>query len=96
MDPAIGLVDLARQLMVEEGRTVPIVFTGARPGEKLDEEPFFDEAATDATSEPGLRLARDPVPGAAWLDAVREVVADAVREHPEDELRARLFALVRS
>jgi len=94
MDPAIGLVALAEQLMAEEGRTVPVVFTGARPGEKLDEEPFFAEDHTDPTDHPGLRLARDPVPEAAWEDAARQLVAAAIREHPEEDLRARLFGLV--
>jgi len=95
MDPAIGLVALAEQLMAEAGRTVPVVFTGVRPGEKLDEEPFFSEAETDPTDHPGLRLARDPVPGASWVDAVGQLVAAATREDPEEEVRARLYRLVR-
>jgi FlaA1/EpsC-like NDP-sugar epimerase len=93
MDPAIGLVALAEQLMAEAGRTVPVVFTGVRPGEKLDEEPFFSETETDPTDHPGLRLARDPVPGASWVDAVGQLVAAASREDPEEE--ARLYRLVR-
>lgn len=37
MGEPVRILDVARQLISESGRRLPIVFTGLRPGEKLDE-----------------------------------------------------------
>ena len=77
------------------GREITIQYVGRRPGEKVDEEPFFDPATTDPTADDRLRLARDPVPPIEWLSGLQALVEAAVREDPESDLRVRLRGLVR-
>ena len=43
MGEPIRIIDVARQLIEQSGRHVPIEFTGLRPGEKLHEELFGDD-----------------------------------------------------
>ena len=76
-------------------RDITIQYVGKRPGEKVDEEPFFDPAMTDATSDERLRLARDTVPTVEWLSGLQALVEAAVREASESDLRVGLRGLVR-
>jgi FlaA1/EpsC-like NDP-sugar epimerase len=47
MGKPVRIVDVARQLMEQSGRRVPITFTGLRKGEKLHEELFGDSEPHD-------------------------------------------------
>jgi FlaA1/EpsC-like NDP-sugar epimerase len=98
MGEPVGIRDLAEQMIrlagKEPGRDVAISFRGARPGEKIDEERFFDESVSGPTVHPRLRLAHDGVPGGAWLEEVDALVQAAHEEEAEDRLRQRLRLLV--
>lgn len=63
MGEPVKIVDLARDLIrlsgYEPGVDIPIVFTGARPGEKLYEELLTAEEGTRATSHERIFVAPD-------------------------------------
>jgi FlaA1/EpsC-like NDP-sugar epimerase len=96
MGEPVRIVDLARDLIRLHGAdpdSVPIVFTGLRPGEKLYEEPLASEEASKATPHPKLRIARARE---ANGDAVGQMVAWCERDRAADdaEVRARLKAWI--
>jgi FlaA1/EpsC-like NDP-sugar epimerase len=66
MGEPIRIVDLAerfvRQHGLEPGRDVPIVFTGARPGEKLHEELAYASEDARATAHASVRLLKTTRP----------------------------------
>ena len=68
MGEPIRILDLARMMIALSGRgadtDVPIVFTGLRPGEKLDEQLMTDEeAARSSEVRPKVRAVRcEPPP----------------------------------
>lgn len=99
MGDVMPIRDLAEAMIREAGkgpgRDITIQYVGRRPGEKVDEEPFFDPATTDPTADDRLRLARDPVPPIEWLSGLQALVEAAVREDSESDLRVRLRGLVR-
>jgi FlaA1/EpsC-like NDP-sugar epimerase len=71
MGEPVRILDLARQMIRLSGRdeaSVPIVFTGVRPGEKLHEVLWNDGEMVGPTSHPKImRAARAPIdPG--WLE----------------------------
>jgi Predicted nucleoside-diphosphate sugar epimerases len=76
-----------------EGR-IEIVVTGKRPGEKMFEELFYDEASATATQHPKiLRAAHaDQVPGD--ISAALPALEKAMAEQNEPEARKVLFALI--
>jgi len=89
-------VDLARDLVRLSGlpeETIDIVFSGARPGEKLYEELYFSEETTIATDHPKLRAAHHRP---CTLAEAREEVADleSLTDAPEAIIRQRLQELV--
>jgi FlaA1/EpsC-like NDP-sugar epimerase len=60
MGEPVRIVDLARDLIRLSGlseNTIEIRFTGAKPGEKLFEELYFDEESTLPSKHPKLRTA---------------------------------------
>jgi len=61
------IVDLARRMMAASGSDAPIVFTGLRPGDKIDEQLIAAQERIDGTVADGLR--RVLTPPAADLDA---------------------------
>lgn len=71
MGKPVKILDLAKQMIRLSGRTeeqVPIVFVGARAGEKLHEVLWNDGEAVGPTSHPKImRAARAPV-DRDWLD----------------------------
>jgi FlaA1/EpsC-like NDP-sugar epimerase len=96
MGEPVRIVDLARDLARLAGRdpdTVPIVFTGLRPGEKLHEQLYYDdELARPTRNEKVMRAVGDPPP----MDAqhlAKELLLLADGDH-DDLLRARLSAVV--
>jgi FlaA1/EpsC-like NDP-sugar epimerase len=96
MGEPIRILDLARMMIALSGRgadtDVPIVFTGLRPGEKLDEQLMTDEeAARSSEVRPKVRAVRCEPPPAdlseriARLDALaragdRDGVLQALRD----------------
>ena len=51
-----------------DASTVGIVFTGARPGEKLHEQLAYDTEAIRPTSHPDIHVWEQPVPDPAFID----------------------------
>ena len=96
MGEPVRIVDLARDLARLAGRdpdTVPIVFTGLRPGEKLHEQLYYDNELVRPTPNAKVMLATgDPRPMDAQRLA-REMLELADGEH-DDLLRERLSAIV--
>jgi len=96
MGEPIKIVDLARDLVRLAGRdpdTVPIVFTGLRPGEKLHEQLFYDHEVGRPTANPKVMLAR----GSRPPQMVRELALQllALADGTDDNgLRDLLFATV--
>lgn len=72
MGEPIKIVDLARQMIrlsgKEPGKDVEIIFTGARPGEKLYEEVLHDGETTVKTEYEGLLLAAPRIAAHATLE----------------------------
>jgi FlaA1/EpsC-like NDP-sugar epimerase len=96
MGEPIRILDLARMMIALSGRVadadVPIVFTGLRPGEKLDEELMTaDEADRSREVRPKVRAVQSPAPPSDLMDRVarlealagdgrREMLLEALRE----------------
>jgi O-antigen biosynthesis protein WbqV len=98
MGSPVRIQDLARRMIRLAGkrpdRDVKIVFTGLRPGEKLDEELFHGDEAPAPTATPGILLAR---PELDALDALRAALAEleiVARNGDHDSVRAMLKKLV--
>lgn len=71
MGEPVRIVDMAERFIrahgLEPRRDIDVVFTGARPGEKLYEELAYDTEDVDATAHPSVRLLRMARPGAAHV-----------------------------
>ncbi len=99
MGEPVSILDLARQMIRLSGRRpeqdVKIVFTGLRPGEKLNEELFGARERVSATAVPGVTLARGPRP-ADWplLRGGIEELAEAARAGRAGQVLATLRRLV--
>ncbi len=75
MGEPIRIVDLARMMISLSGhvpdKDIPIVITGLRPGEKLDEELMsVEEAAASREIRPKVRAVQGPPPPADLLERV--------------------------
>jgi FlaA1/EpsC-like NDP-sugar epimerase len=71
MGKPVKILDLAKQMIELSGRTeeqVPIVFVGARAGEKLHEELWDDVDEVGPTSHPKIMRAARPIVDSEWLD----------------------------
>ena len=90
MGEPVRIVDLARQLIRMSGASeheIRIEFTGARPGEKLNEQLVADDESSQATPHPKLRIVRASAPAnarlledlAAWIAAPARTDAASVR-----------------
>jgi len=99
MGEAVFIRDLAERMIrsagLEPGRDIAVEYRGIRPGEKVDEEPFFAEERTDPAPHPRLRLCRDPVPPDAWIAELRELVTAAELERDDLVLREGIRRLSR-
>jgi FlaA1/EpsC-like NDP-sugar epimerase len=82
MGEPVRIYDVARRLIAQSKRSVPIVFTGLRPGEKLHEELFGDDEIDDRPRHkliahalvPSLEprdLPAQAVDAAAWMASHR-------------------------
>ena len=98
MGEPVRILDLATDLIrlsgLEVGTDMEIRFTGARPGEKLYEELFFDSENALATGHPKvLRAKNGALP--IGLSTVVDLLVDGARAGWEDErLRSLLGRLV--
>ncbi len=98
MGAPVRIADLARRMILLAGlkpeRDVKVVFTGLRPGEKLEEELFHAAEPLAPTTLAGIRLA-DPRAGdaAALAQGFAELEALA-RAGRDDELLAALRRMV--
>jgi FlaA1/EpsC-like NDP-sugar epimerase len=84
MGEPIRVLELARRFIAMHGYgpdSVRIVFTGARPGEKLHEQLAYDAEAVRPTGHPDIGLWEQPGPSAALI------------EHMVDELTDRRHSL---
>ena len=77
MGVPIRIVDLARRFIALHGfgpETVGIVFTGARPGEKLHEQLAYDTEAIGPTAHPDIHVWEQPAPDPVFIErAVSEL-----------------------
>ncbi len=90
MGEPVRIVDVARQLMEQSGRRVPITFTGLRDGEKMHEElfgesephdvrpahPLVSHVSVPTVSETSVGL----LPSSGDSDIVRNAMASLCRE----------------
>jgi FlaA1/EpsC-like NDP-sugar epimerase len=80
MGEPVKIIDLAHNMIrlsgKEPDRDIPVEFIGARPGEKLKEELWWEGETSTATSHPKILRASSPPIDAAWLD---EEVAELER-----------------
>ena len=79
MGKPIKIVDLARDLIELSGkvvgRDIEIVFTGLRPGEKLDEDLVFQTEVQDGLAAGPLAVILTPAPAPAELHSLMEQLA---------------------
>ena len=98
MGEPIRIVDIATDLIRLSGLTVgadiQIKFTGMRPGEKLYEEMFFSAENVLTTDHPKVLRARNGILPEGVMRRIEVLVRAAQEEHPDDELRNLLRALV--
>ena len=74
--------ELARRMIAASGRTVTIVFTGPRPGDKLDEALVARDERCEGSATPGLRQVHSSG-SADWEAAMRALeVAVSARDLP--------------
>jgi len=79
MGEPVKILDLAKQMIHLSGHTeeeIPIVFTGAKAGEKLHEVLWNEGETVGPTSHPKIMRAARPQIDAAWLE---EALADLER-----------------
>ena len=98
MGEPIRIVDIATDLIRLSGLTVgtdiEIKFSGVRPGEKLYEEMFFSAENVLTTEHPKVLRARNGILPEGIMRRIEALVKAAEAEHPDDELRALLRALL--
>jgi FlaA1/EpsC-like NDP-sugar epimerase len=71
MGEPVKILDLAKQMIRLSGRSeddIPIIFTGAKAGEKIHEVLWNEGEAVGPTSHPKIMRAARPQIDAAWLE----------------------------
>jgi len=98
MGEPIRIVEIATDLIRLSGLTVgtdiQIKFTGIRSGEKLYEEMFFSAENVLTTDHPKVLRARNGILPDGVMRRIESLVGAAEAEHPEEELKKLLRALV--
>lgn len=99
MGEPLRILDLAKDLIrfhgLEPDRDVPIVFTGVRPGEKLDEELLTAEEGTQKTAHEKILMARiGERIDVSQLEAGLARLAESVAASDDPRIVADLRALV--
>ena len=89
MGDPVPIVELARDMIRLSGADdIPIVFTGIRPGEKVNEVLWEDGAVTQSTAHPDiLGVHEKAVDTTDWGAAIEHVATTAAKGNREDLLR---------
>ena len=96
MGEPVRILDMARDLIRLTGHdenSVPIRFTGLRPGEKLHERLFYETEQVEKTAVDKILRVADAVPPADVVARARRLLELALGDR-DDELRPALFDLV--
>jgi hypothetical protein len=96
MGEPVKIVDLARDLIRLSGHedgSVPIRFTGLRPGEKLHERLFYETERVEATEVDKILRVAEAYPPRDVAARARRLLELALGDRDE-ELRSALFDLV--
>lgn len=89
MQDQVRIVDLARTLISLSGkRDIPIVFTGLRPGEKLQEELFSAHENRHATAHPLVDSVEVPAMNPMALGRMQASSDEELRDWMESAVRA--------
>ena len=91
------ILDLAKQMIRLSGRNeedIPIIFTGARAGEKVHEVLWNEGEAVGPTSHPKIMRAARPQIDAAWLEESLADLERLVEEGDTLAVVAKLRAMV--
>ncbi len=99
MGEPVKIVDLARQMIRLSGKDesqVPIVFTGARAGEKLHEVLWNEGEFVGPTSHPKIMRAARPAIDSAWLNDELAELERLVEDGDSVGVVARLNAMIAS
>jgi FlaA1/EpsC-like NDP-sugar epimerase len=97
MGEPVKILDLAKQMIRLSGRKeadIPIVFTGARAGEKLHEVLWNEGETVGPTSHPKIMRAARPQIDAAWLEETLAELERLVEEGDTLGVVAKLRAMV--
>jgi len=98
MGEPVKILDLATDLIrlsgLEVGTDIEIRFTGARPGEKLYEELFFDSESALPTDHPKVLRAKNGALPTGLSMGVDLLVDGASRGWSDEQLRSLLGRLV--
>ncbi|MFL5961327.1 MAG: polysaccharide biosynthesis protein [Gaiellaceae bacterium] len=97
MGEPVKILDLAKQMIRLSGRNeddIPIIFTGARAGEKVHEVLWNEGEAVGPTSHPKIMRAARPQIDAAWLEESLAELERLVDEGDTLALVAKLRAMV--
>lgn len=98
MGEPVKIVELARQMIrlsgKEPDRDIEIVFTGARPGEKLFEEVLHGDETTVKTAHAGLLLAAPRITERAELQKQFDQLFTDARNGEVETVRKRLQTLI--
>ena len=98
MGEPVKILDLAKQMIRLSGKDeaqIPIVFTGARAGEKLHEVLWNDGETVGPTSHPKIMRAARPAIDHDWLDDELAELARLVSEGDTLGVVTRLGSMVR-
>jgi FlaA1/EpsC-like NDP-sugar epimerase len=99
MGEPVKIIDLARQMIRLSGKDesqVPIVFTGARAGEKLHEVLWNEGEFVGPTSHPKIMRAARPAIDSAWLNDELAELERLVEDGDSLGVVARLNAMIAS
>jgi FlaA1/EpsC-like NDP-sugar epimerase len=91
----IGLAGLSVRSPANPNGDIEIRVIGARPGEKLQEQLFYDPAAATATQQPKILRAKRPSPGTVEMEKPLAELSEALRAQNEAEVRLILFAAIK-
>ncbi len=97
MGEPVRILDLAKQMIRLSGRDeseIPIVFTGAGPGEKIHEVLWNDGEVVGPTSHPKIMKAARPMIDHDWLEESLAELERLVDEGASPSVVAKLGAMV--